>query len=177
MLIASFEPSTGWAGRTITFYDGRFTLEGHGLIDAPAVLEYDRRGYLAWAYDGLREWVQSLAPAPAAPPAPAGLVVTSTPPPARAAAPAYSAAPVAAPVLAAAAPPYAAAPVAAPVLAAAAPPYAAAPVQADGAVQTSAPAREVPPAPEPATAPTRAGRRRPTADSRDGRTRARPARR
>ncbi len=64
MLVATFGPTTGWAGRTITFYDGRFTLEGHGFVTAHDVLEYDRQGHLAWAYDGLREWAYSLAPPP-----------------------------------------------------------------------------------------------------------------
>lgn len=69
MLVATFGPTTGWAGRTITYYEGRFTLEGHGLVTAHDVLEYDRQGHLTWAYDGLREWAYSLAPPPAAAPA------------------------------------------------------------------------------------------------------------
>ncbi len=66
MLVATFGPTTGWAGRTITFYEGSFTLEGHGFVTARDVLEYDRQGHLVWAYDGLREWACSLVPPPAA---------------------------------------------------------------------------------------------------------------
>lgn len=61
MPIATFGPSTAWAGKTITYDDGRFTLEGVGPIPAAAVLTYDRQGQISWAYDGLREWVQQLA--------------------------------------------------------------------------------------------------------------------
>ena len=65
MLVATFGPTTGWAGRTITFYEGAFTLEGHGFVTAHDVLEYDRQGHLVWAYDGLRQWAYSLVPPPA----------------------------------------------------------------------------------------------------------------
>jgi hypothetical protein len=61
MLIATFGPTTGWAGKTITYEDGAFTLEGHGRISAQDVIEYERQGHLVWPYDGLREWVQSSA--------------------------------------------------------------------------------------------------------------------
>ena len=61
MLIATFGPTTQWVGKTITYDNGLFTLEGHGPIPAQGVLDYDRQGHLAWAYDGLREWVQGLA--------------------------------------------------------------------------------------------------------------------
>ena len=61
MLIATFGPSTGWSGKTITQEGGAFTLEGHGTVTAQDVLAYDEKGQLIWAYDGLREWVQQLA--------------------------------------------------------------------------------------------------------------------
>lgn len=61
MLIATFGPSTAWVGKTIDYDDGRFTLEGHGPISAADVLAYDQQGHVAWAYEGLREWVQQLA--------------------------------------------------------------------------------------------------------------------
>lgn len=61
MLIATFGPSTGWAGKTITFDNNTFTLEGHGLINAADVMEYDRQGHLAWASEGTRAWVGSKA--------------------------------------------------------------------------------------------------------------------
>jgi type II secretory pathway pseudopilin PulG len=61
--IAAFGPTTGWAGRSITYDDGRFALQDHGPISAQDVLEYDRQGQIDWAYDGLREWVQAVATA------------------------------------------------------------------------------------------------------------------
>ena len=86
MLVATFGPTTGWAGRTITFYDGTFTLEGHGFVTAHDVLEYDRQGHLVWAYDGLREWAYSLVP----PPAPVQPVFMPSTPPLQAAQPAQT---------------------------------------------------------------------------------------
>jgi hypothetical protein len=44
MLIATFGPSTGWAGKAITRGGDVFTLEGHGSITAADVMEYDRQG-------------------------------------------------------------------------------------------------------------------------------------
>jgi len=61
MLIATFNSATGWGGRTITFDNGVFTLEGHGVISAADVLTYDRQGHISWAYAGLREWVQQMS--------------------------------------------------------------------------------------------------------------------
>jgi hypothetical protein len=61
MLVATFNSTTGWDGKTVAFENGQFALEGHGLITALDVLEYDRKGNLTWAYDGLREWVASCA--------------------------------------------------------------------------------------------------------------------
>ena len=61
MIIATFGASTAWLGKTITFDDGRFTLEDLGQIQPQAVVEYDRQGHLKWSYDGLREWVYQTA--------------------------------------------------------------------------------------------------------------------
>jgi hypothetical protein len=61
VIIATFNATTGWAGRTITHDDGRFSLEGHGPLTAQEVLTYDAAGQLDWAYDGLRAWVGSQA--------------------------------------------------------------------------------------------------------------------
>lgn len=61
MLIATFNPATGWAGKTITYDNGVFTLEGHGVISAADVLTYDRQGHISWAYAGLREWVEQMS--------------------------------------------------------------------------------------------------------------------
>lgn len=67
MEIARFTSATGWAGRSITYDEGRFSLQDFGPIAAAAVLEYDRAGQIEWAYAGLREWVAEVAAA-----APAG---------------------------------------------------------------------------------------------------------
>ena len=60
MLVATFGGSTGWAGRTISHEAGRFLLDGFGPIPAQALLDYDSKGQLVWAYAGLREWVQQM---------------------------------------------------------------------------------------------------------------------
>jgi hypothetical protein len=103
MIVATFGPSTAWVGKTITFDDGRFTIEGLGQVEPQVVTDYDAQGHLWWAYDGLREWVYQTAgrplpetaappapqaapptvaaPAPPAPPAPGGDVVRVSAPP------------------------------------------------------------------------------------------------
>ena len=90
MIVATFGPSTAWVGRTISFDDGRFSLEQVGQIAPQAVVDYDRQGHLQWAYDGLREWVYQVAgqPLPVAAPAAAPPAPSTAPPPAPAAAPA-----------------------------------------------------------------------------------------
>jgi hypothetical protein len=67
MIIATFGPNTGWAGKLITREGDVFTLEDHGPISAIDVMEYDRQGQLVWANDGTRAWVGSraaIAPSP-----------------------------------------------------------------------------------------------------------------
>ena len=68
MLVGTFNSKTGWAGKTVTHEDGVFMLEGHGPIFAADVMEYDRRGHLIWAYDGLKAWVGALVLAAPVPP-------------------------------------------------------------------------------------------------------------
>jgi hypothetical protein len=72
IVVATFGPTTGWVGKTISYEDGRFSLDGEGPLTAADVLAYDRQGHLAWADVGLREWVQGIVAsrqaAPAAPP-------------------------------------------------------------------------------------------------------------
>jgi hypothetical protein len=63
MLIATFGPTTGWAGKTIQYENGQFALDGHGPLSAQDVIEYDRQGHLVWAGDGMRAWVASLVTA------------------------------------------------------------------------------------------------------------------
>ena len=57
MLVATFEPSSGCEGRTITFENEQFVHEILGLISAADVMEYDRKGWLRWPMDGMRAWV------------------------------------------------------------------------------------------------------------------------
>jgi hypothetical protein len=61
MRVATFGPSTAWLGRGIDYDGVQFILEGHGSVPPEALADYDRRGQIIWAYDGLREW--ALAPA------------------------------------------------------------------------------------------------------------------
>jgi hypothetical protein len=61
MLIATFGPSTGWAGKRISFEDDVFVLEGYGPLSPTDVTEYDRQGHLIWANDATRAWLSSLA--------------------------------------------------------------------------------------------------------------------
>lgn len=61
MLIATFNNTTGWRGKTITFEDDHFILEGHGPVSPKNIMRYDEKGQLAWANDGARAWVGSKA--------------------------------------------------------------------------------------------------------------------
>ena len=61
MLIATFNATTGWAGRAITFEHEQFALEGVGPLSASDVLTYDQQGHLDWAHDGTRAWVEAAA--------------------------------------------------------------------------------------------------------------------
>lgn len=57
MLIATFGPSTGWAGKTITYKAGVYTLQDHGPITAADVMAYDAQGHLVWANEQAKEMV------------------------------------------------------------------------------------------------------------------------
>ncbi len=61
MLVATFGGDTEWAGRTITQEEGRFVLQGFGVISAAQVLEYDAATPLLWSTGGTRAWVRSIA--------------------------------------------------------------------------------------------------------------------
>jgi hypothetical protein len=71
MIVATFNASTGWAGKAITYEGSQFVLEGHGVISAADVMRYGQEGQLSWDSDGTRAWVGSMAarpgPAPRAP--------------------------------------------------------------------------------------------------------------
>jgi len=87
MLVATFAPSSGCEGRTITFENEQFVHEILGLISAADVMEYDRKGWLRWPMDGMRAWVGAraggtTAPAAAAP-GPASAQAPARPLPAR----------------------------------------------------------------------------------------------
>ena len=60
MLIATFNETTGWRGKAVTFEDDAFVLEGYGALSPVDVMEYDRLGHLTWANDVTRAWVSSL---------------------------------------------------------------------------------------------------------------------
>ena len=62
-LVATFNQTTGWSGRTITYEEGQrqFILQDHGPITAEDVLSYDAQGQLEWAHEGLREGVRAFA--------------------------------------------------------------------------------------------------------------------
>jgi hypothetical protein len=67
MLVATFGPTTTWVGKTVTYTDGVFVLEGHGPISAQDVFEYERQGHLIWSMDGIRAWVGARAQAAGGP--------------------------------------------------------------------------------------------------------------
>ena len=79
MLIATFGPTTGWVGKKITRDRDTFVLEGHGVITAQDVMEYDRQGHLVWANDATRVSVAAAADGPRAP-SDATPLVKSAPP-------------------------------------------------------------------------------------------------
>ena len=78
MLIATFGPTTGWNGKTITREGDAFILEGHGPITAADIMEHDRQGNLVWTNDGTRAWVGAKAAGPRASHATAPLTAPTT---------------------------------------------------------------------------------------------------
>ncbi|MEI6501086.1 MAG: SHOCT domain-containing protein, partial [Armatimonadota bacterium] len=62
-LIATFAPGTRRTGKTITFEDGRFRLEGHGRVSPGTILRYAEQGELVWANNEAHTWVASRAQA------------------------------------------------------------------------------------------------------------------
>ena len=66
MLIATFGPSTAWAGRSITHEFAVFILADHGRISADDVLAYAKAGYLVWADESQRGFVEQSADTAAA---------------------------------------------------------------------------------------------------------------
>ena len=78
MLIATFGPTTGWSGKTITFENEQFILDGHGPISAADVMTYDSQGHLIWATEGTRGWVGAKTQSPAREPAGGAALHTDT---------------------------------------------------------------------------------------------------
>ncbi len=78
MLIATFGPTTGWNGKTITREGDVFILEGHGPISAADVMEHDRQGNLVWTNAGTRAWVGAKVTGPQASHSPAPLTAQTT---------------------------------------------------------------------------------------------------
>lgn len=56
MLVATFNATTGWAGRQITWMDEQFILDGHGAVTAADVMGYDALGQLDWPSGEMRSW-------------------------------------------------------------------------------------------------------------------------
>jgi hypothetical protein len=61
MLVATFGPTTAWAGKTITWDGDQFVLEGYGRIPGAALVDYDQQGHLQWASADLRSWAWAYA--------------------------------------------------------------------------------------------------------------------
>ena len=63
VLVALFNQTTGWFGRTITYQEAQrqFILQDHGPITAQGILSYDALGQIEWAREGLREWARDFA--------------------------------------------------------------------------------------------------------------------
>ena len=76
MRVATFRPTTEWAGKEVDYEDGRYTLQGFGPVTVQTVLEHDRQGHLEWAYEGLRDWV--LAQVQTIPQAPSSVLGASS---------------------------------------------------------------------------------------------------
>ena len=61
MLVATFGPTTAWAGKTVTWDGNQFVLEGYGRIPGSALVDYDQQGHLQWASAELRSWAWAYA--------------------------------------------------------------------------------------------------------------------
>ena len=61
MLVATFGEGTEWAGKTITYSDGAFSVEDHGELSAEEVMHRGRQGELDWASEAMPFWVAALA--------------------------------------------------------------------------------------------------------------------
>jgi len=57
VLVATFNDSTGWAGKTLRHDGAQYVLEGVGPVTAQQIVAYDEAGQIDWASDGARAWV------------------------------------------------------------------------------------------------------------------------
>jgi hypothetical protein len=61
MIVATFKEGTALAGKNVTFEEGQLALEGALPLTPQQVLDFDGKGEIEWAYDGLRQWLRELA--------------------------------------------------------------------------------------------------------------------
>jgi len=66
MIVATYGPTSPHVGKQVVWQDGKLLVDGLPLTPQQ-VLDFDARGELQWAYDGLREWVVGLIEPPTAP--------------------------------------------------------------------------------------------------------------
>ena len=64
-LVATFNATTGWAGKQITYGRGWYRLEGHGTLTPEAVYGYYRAGQVDWASDAARAKLERILFPPA----------------------------------------------------------------------------------------------------------------
>ena len=61
MIVATFREGTALAGKHITFEEGQLALEAALPLTAQQILDFDGKGEIDWAYDGLQQWLRELA--------------------------------------------------------------------------------------------------------------------
>jgi hypothetical protein len=61
LTIADFTSVTGWCGRRILFDRGLLQVEGVCAVLPAHVLAYARQGYIRWASDAMRDWIEEWA--------------------------------------------------------------------------------------------------------------------
>src|SRR5664280_1428811 len=61
MIVATFREGTALAGKHVTFEEGQLALEAALPLTAQQILDFDGKGEIDWAYDGLQQWLRELA--------------------------------------------------------------------------------------------------------------------
>jgi hypothetical protein len=59
-VVATFNARSTWAGKQVVYRAQRLSVDG-AFLSADKLLAYERRAWLDWAHDGLREWLGDLA--------------------------------------------------------------------------------------------------------------------